>query len=138
MELSINWIAVIVAVIFSIFLAITWYNDSMFGKQWRNLTRLTPQNSEKFGAVPMIVVMFMNITTVLALAIAIAVTNTALSDNSLWVALAVGFSTWLAFSGSTLLTHNLFELKPLQLTIINSGYQLVFFIGVALIIGLAG
>ncbi len=43
---------------------------------------------------------------------------------------------WLAFSATTLLQHNAFELKPPKLTLINSSYQLVLFLAMALVIGL--
>lgn len=136
MELTINWLAVAIAVIFSVFLAIAWYNDGLFGKQWRKLTGVTAKDSASAGNASMAIVVLANIVTVLALAVAISITQAAFHNDSLWVALAVGFATWLAFSATTLQTHNLFELKPPRLTTINNGYQLVFFVGVALIIGL--
>jgi hypothetical protein len=43
---------------------------------------------------------------------------------------------WLGFSLSTLVQHNGFEQKPGRLTVINSAYQLVLFLGTAAPIGL--
>ena len=60
----------------------------------------------------------------------------ATGNGSLWLALLVGFGAWLTFSASTLLQHNAFELKPARLTVLNSAYQLVLFLGMALTIGL--
>ncbi len=136
MELTINWLAVAIATIFSVMLAIAWYNDGLFGKQWRKLTGVTAKDSEKAGNASMVIVVLANIVTVVALAVAIAITQAAFDNTSLWLALAVGLVAWAAFSASTLQTHNLFELKPPRLTTINNGYQLVFFVGAALIIGL--
>jgi hypothetical protein len=76
------------------------------------------------------------ILTAAGLALAIAVTTEAVGDDSVWVALLVGFAAWLAFSGSTLLQHNAFELKRAKLTVINSGYQLVLFLVMSLVLGL--
>ena len=122
-----------IAVIFSVFLAIAWYNDGLFGRQWRELTGVTAKDSEKAGNTSMVIVMLANVATVLALAVAINITQVAFNDDSLWVASAVGFITWLAFSATTLQTHNLFELKPPRLTTIHNSYQLVFFVGVTLL-----
>jgi hypothetical protein len=46
-------------------------------------------------------------------------------------------AAWLAFSATTLLQHNAFELKPPRLTVINSAYQLTLFIAMTLAIGLS-
>ncbi len=136
MELDINWLSVAVAVIFSVFLAIAWYNDGMFGRSWRRLTGVTPEDSARAGNASMIVVVLANIVTVITLAVAIAITQIVLKNDSPWLALAVGLVVCVAFSASTLQTHNLFELKSSRLTAINNGYQVAFFVGAALIIGL--
>ena len=41
-----------------------------------------------------------------------------------------------AFSATTLVQHNAFEMKPAKLTIINTGYQLALFLAMSLVIGL--
>jgi CBS domain containing-hemolysin-like protein len=70
---------------------------------------------------------------VLAAAIFIVATHS--GNSSVWLALATSVVIWLAFSATTLLTHNMFEQKPLKLTAINNGYQLAMFVVMALIIG---
>jgi hypothetical protein len=50
----------------------------------------------------------------------------------------IGFVTWVAFSASTLVTHNAFEQKPQRLTLINAGYQLALFLIISVIIGCFG
>lgn len=74
--------------------------------------------------------------TAIGLALAIRMTTEAVGDDSVWIALLVGFVSWLAFSGSTLLQHNAFELKRAKLTLINSCYQLVLFLVMSLVLGL--
>lgn len=59
----------------------------------------------------------------------------AVGNGSVWLALLAGFAAWLAFSASTLIQHNAFELEPPRLTVLNSAYQLVLFLGMALTIG---
>ena len=79
-----------------------------------------------------------NIITVIVLAIAISVCSEFFHNHSVWLAVAVGFITWLAFSATTLVTHNAFEQKPSGLTWINNGYQLALFLLISIIIGAFG
>ena len=72
----------------------------------------------------------------IGLALAIKATTAAAGDDSVWIALLVGFASRLAFSGSTLLQHNAFEMKNAKLTVINTGYQLVLFLVMSLVLGL--
>lgn len=136
MELDINWLAVALATIFSVILAVAWYNDALFGKQWRKLTKVTAKDSEKAGNAPMVIVLLANIVTAVVLAAAVNIAAKAFGGSSLLLALCVGFGLWLAFSATTLLTHNLFEQKQPRLTAINNGYQFMLFIGMAMVIGL--
>lgn len=136
MELDINWLAVVVATIASMVVAGVWYQDFAFGLPWKRMTRIDAKRAEKAGNTPMFVVLIVNFFTATSLAAAIAITTTHFDNFSVWLALATGLVVWLAFSASTLLTHNMFEQKPLKLTAINNGYQLAMFIIMALVIGL--
>ncbi|HSX05291.1 MAG TPA: DUF1761 domain-containing protein [Candidatus Saccharimonadales bacterium] len=138
MNIEINWLAVLVATVVSMVLAKTWFRERTFGTVWRQLTGITPADSKKAGKKPIIITLFANIITVLALAALIDISFTFFKSSSVWYALLVGFAAWLAFSATTLATHNAFEQKRLKLTLINNGYQLVFFLSVALIIGWFG
>lgn len=70
------------------------------------------------------------------LTICISLASTATGNESVGMKMLVGLGAWLAFSASTLLQHNTFELKPPMPTIINTGYQLVMFLAMAVVIGL--
>jgi hypothetical protein len=76
------------------------------------------------------------VVTALPLAAASSIASGFFGTDSFWVALAVGLVAWLGFSLSTLAQHNGFEQKPGRLTVINSAYQLVLFLGMAVPIGL--
>lgn len=138
MDIRINWWAVLLATVASLVLAKTWYDERTFGKAWRELTGITPSDSKKGGVKPMIITLFSNIVTVLALAAMIYVSSVFFKNASVGHALSIGFVAWLAFSATTLATHNAFEQKPSKLTLINSGYQLALFVLVSLVIGLFG
>ena len=138
MEININWIAVLLALVASMVLAKTWFSDMVFGRVWRKLTGITPEDSKRAGKAPITLTLFANIVTVVVLAAMVYISSVFFKDASVWYALMVGFVTWLAFSATTLLTHNAFEQKPQKLTLINNGYQLVLFLVVTFIIGLMG
>jgi hypothetical protein len=137
-EIHINWFAVLLATVASLILAKAWYSEKAFGGAWRGLTGVTPGNSKKAGKKPMVITLFANIVTVLAFATMIYVSSIFFKNTSVWHALLIGSMAWLAFSATTLMTHNAFEQKRQRLTLINGGYQLVLFLIIAFIIGWLG
>lgn len=138
MIIEINWVAVVLANVIGLIAAGTWYQKPTFGPLWRKLTGITPKDSQKAGKTPMMTVVVANFITSIVLTGMISISSTFFADTSVSHALFIGFVTWLAFSATTLATHNAFELKPLRLTWINNGYQLVLFLSMALAIGLVG
>jgi fatty acid desaturase len=135
MELTFNWLATILATIVGMIIAGVWYSKA-FGNAWIKLTGVTKKDSKKAGKTPMVVLLVTNFIFAAALTGSIAVATAFFENSSLWFVLFVGFVLWFGFSATTLLQHNSFELKPVKLTLINNGYQLVLFLGMALVIGL--
>jgi hypothetical protein len=136
-ELGISWLAVVVAIVVGMAVAWVWYSDwGLFGSTWRKLTGVTKEDSAKGGKAPFLILVVSIVVTAVALAAASAAASGFFGSDSVWLALAVGLTAWLGFSLSTLVQHNGFEQKPGQLTVINSAYQLVLFLGMAVSIGL--
>ena len=137
MELSIDGPAVVAAVVVGMAIAWVWYSDwGLVGGVWRKLTGVTKEDSVRGGKRPFVVLIASIVVTALALAAASSIAAGFFGTDSFWVALAVGLVAWFGFSLSTLAQHNGFEQKPGRLTLINSAYQLVLFLGVAVPIGL--
>lgn len=136
METEINWLAVLFATIAGMICAGFWYTKTLFGPTWRQLTGISEADSQKSGNTPMIIVLFANIITSIVLVVVINVCRVVFANTTIWLALLIGFMLWLAFSATTLITHNAFEQKPIKLTLINVGYQLILFISMSLVIGL--
>ncbi|MEV4158089.1 DUF1761 domain-containing protein [Nocardia salmonicida] len=137
MELSISWLAVVSAIAVGTAIAWIWYSDwGLVGGVWRKLTGVTKEDSERGGKGPFVVLVASIVVTAVTLAAAGSVTSGFFGIDSFWAALAVALVAWLGFSLSTLAQHNGFEQKPGQLTVINSAYQLVLFLGMAVPIGL--
>lgn len=130
-----NWLGVVIAVAAGMVVAGVWYGN-LFVTTWCNLTGITPEQSKASSRRNMAQLLLANTVTAIGLAAAIEVTFTATGGHSVWLAALVGAVVWLAFSATTLLQHNAFELKPPGLTILNSAYQLALFLVMALVIGL--
>ena len=138
MNIHIDWLAAAIALIASMVLAKTWFTPKTFGNQWRKYTGITPADSKKAGKKPIILTLLANIITVIVMAVTISICSAFFQNNSVWLALLVGFVAWLAFSATTLATHNAFEQKPQKLTLINNGYQLALFLIISAVIGWFG
>lgn len=137
MELSISWFAVAVAIVVGMAIAWVWYSDwGLVGSTWRKLTGVTKDDSVRGGKTPFLILIASIVVTALALAVACSIASAYFGSDSVLLALVVGLAAWLGFSLSTLAQHNSFEQKPAALTVINSAYQLVLFLGMATPIGL--
>ncbi|MFI9557514.1 DUF1761 domain-containing protein [Nonomuraea endophytica] len=134
--MEINWLATVLAIVAGMVVAVAWYSKKGFGIVWWKLTGITPEESKKASKRNMVQLLIANSVTALGLAVGIEIASAATGDDSVGLALLVGLVAWLAFSATTLLQHNAFELKPPKLTLINSSYQLVLFLAMALVIGL--
>jgi hypothetical protein len=134
--MEINWLAVVLAFVVGMVVAGVWYGKVGFVATWGKLTGITPEQSKKASRRNMVQLLIANSVTAIGLAVGIRIASKAIGADSVWLALLVGLVAWLTFSATTLLQHNAFELKPPKLTLINSSYQLVLFLAMALVIGL--
>ena len=134
--MEINWLGVVLAVAAGMVVAFAWYQDGFLGTHWKKLTNNSPERSKAAQIRNMIQLLIANGVTAIGLAFGIGIAAAATGEDSVWMALLVGFAAWLTLSATTLLQHNGFELKPAKLTAINIGYQLALFLAISLVIGL--
>lgn len=134
--IEINWFAVVTAMIVGMAIAGFWYSKLGFGGQWRKLTGVSKKDSENAGKMPLATLFVANFITALVLDGCISIAFHYFNSHSVSNALLTGLLLWLAFSATTLMAHNGFELKPKQLTALNNSYQLVLFLGMSLVISL--
>lgn len=133
--MQLNWFGVVAAIVAGMAAAGLWYGK-LFVATWWDLTGITPKQSKAASRRNMAQLLVANTVTAVGLAVSVEVTFAAAGGRSVWLAIVVGAAAWLAFSATTLLQHNAFELKPPRLTIINSAYQLTLFLAMALVIGI--
>ena len=132
---ELNWLAVVIATGVGMAVAGVWYGK-VFTTLWSTVTGVAAEDSAKASRRNMALLVVANGVTAVGLAAGIEVASMAAGSEALWLALLVGFGAWLTFSATTLLQHNAFELKSARLTALNSAYQLVLFLGMALTIRL--
>ncbi|MEU5155716.1 DUF1761 domain-containing protein [Glycomyces sp. NPDC021274] len=134
--MEINWLGVVLAFVAGMVVAFIWYQKGFIADAWAQLTGVTPERSRPARTRNMTQLLVANCVTAIGLAAGISLASEATGDDSVGLALLVGFAAWLTFSATTLLQHNAFELKPAKLTFINTGYQLALFLVMSLVIGL--
>ncbi|PKV76722.1 DUF1761 domain-containing protein [Nocardia fluminea] len=134
--MEINWLGAALAFVAGMVVAFIWYQKGFIANAWERLTGVTPERSRPARARNMTQLAIANLVTAVGLAAGISLASEATGDESVGMALLVGFAAWLAFSASTLLQHNAFELKPARLTVINSSYQLALYLAMSVVIGL--
>jgi hypothetical protein len=126
---DVNYLAVLVSGVVLFMLGGLWYSPVLFAKKWMALMGLTEAEIKAAGAkeqMPLryVAVFFCALITSLALAI---VMNHFPPYTALHGALIGGFC-WFGFAGATSFGTALFSMKPLQLWLINSGYNLASFV----------
>lgn len=131
-----NWLALAIAFVVGMGVAMVWYLNRFIDNVWRRGAGISPEQSKKASMRNMVQLVAANAVTAVGLAVGIGVTSDAFGNDSVWLALVVGFTVWLTFSASTLLQHNAFELKPPKLTLVNTAYQFALFLSMSLVIGL--
>lgn len=126
--MQVNWLAVIVAALSGFMLGGLWYGP-LFGKAWMAASGMTEERAR--AANPLRVyglTLVLNIVAAVSLAMFIGA-------GDLGFGLFAGFMTGLTFVSVGLGITYLFEQKPLQLWLINAGYQTLFFTVMGAILG---
>lgn len=134
--MEIDRLGVVLALVLGMVVTFVWYQKGFIASAWEKLTGVTPERSRPARVRNMVQLFIANSVTAIGLSLGISAASEATANDSVWMALLVGFVAWLTFSATTLLQHNAFELKPAKLTIINTSYQLALFLAMSLVIGL--
>lgn len=134
--MDVNWFGVALAFVAGMVVAMVWYSKGAIADAWEEITGITPERNRPVRTRNLILLAVANALTTVGLAFAVAFASAATDNDSVWLALSVGFGAWLTLSASTLLQHNAFEQKRAKLTVINTGYQLALFLAISLVIGL--
>lgn len=118
-QVEVNYIAVVVATLFSMILGSFWYSNALFGKIWQEDSKV------EMGKVAATKAYVLTTVGALVLAYVTALFLGMLNVTTIQGGVQTGFWIWLGFVATTSLVHHVFEGKPMRLYFVNIGYHLV-------------
>jgi hypothetical protein len=138
MEVQVNYLAVVLAMLSSMVVGSIWYARGVFGNTWMKLAKVNP---DKPGAPiwqPITITAVVSLITAYVLAHVSYLSNQYFGHSFLQDAVTTAFWLWLGFTAARLITHDAFEGRPMKLTVLNLGNEFVTIMVMGLIIGLMG
>jgi hypothetical protein len=140
MDVSVNYLAVLLAALSSMVVGAAWYSPKIFGNTWMKLAKVKMgvNNSPHEMTVMYGLTFLASLATAYVLAHVTFLSNKFFGNTFLYDALMTAFWLWLGFTAARMLTHDLFEGRRKKLTLLNSAHELVTFLVMAVIIGLIG
>jgi hypothetical protein len=130
---TINYLAILIAAVVSMFIGMFWYSQMLFGKTWMAAIGKTEEDIKKASTGPLYVI---NTVANLILAYVLAwATRYAGAVNAIDGA-KIGIWVWLGFVVTTLLPVYLFEMRPIKTYFIYIGYQLISLIIMGIILAI--
>lgn len=135
--IPVNWLAILVAAVISMVIGFLWYSPSLFGNQWIKLSGFTKEKMKgstmgKIYGISFVV----SLVTAFILTHALVFAGSFLGTKGVNLGLMTGFWNWLGFIMPVQLTGWLFERKPFNLFLINTGYQLASLVGMGIVLAL--
>jgi Protein of unknown function (DUF1761) len=133
---SLNWLAILVAAISTMVVGFVWYSPILFANPWMREMGYDPNDKAKIqemqkSAGPAYGGSFL---ASLVSAFTLALFLHGLRAEDLHLGLAVGFHVWLGFVATVQLTGVLFMKQSMKLFAINTGYQLVCYLVMGMIL----
>lgn len=134
-EVSINWLAVVLATVAAMAIGYVWYGP-LFGKQWMKLVGMTKKDIEKASWTPMYVMLVMAFIQAYILSHFIIYASYFYPDLSgVVLGLITGFWAWVGFSGVAIVSNHMFSNRSNELIKIDAGSPLVTLLITGAIIG---
>lgn len=138
MEVEINYLAVVLAMLSSMVVGSIWYARSVFGKQWIKLAKIDMKEDGGNVFKPIAITIVVSLITAYVLAHVSYLSNQFFGNSFLHDSLMTAFWLWLGLTAARFITHDAFEGRPVKLTAINLGNEFVTIMLMGLIIGLMG
>jgi uncharacterized protein DUF1761 len=120
-EISINWLALVLAVLAKMALGAVWFSPPLFLKPW--LAAAGVSEAEMKERMPKALAVDLVGAVIMAFVLVHAVKYA--GAQGVAQGAAVGFLNWLGFIAVATLSGTIHEHRPFQLWLIGNGYQLV-------------
>lgn len=138
MQVEVNYIGVVLAALSSMVVGSIWYAPKVLGNKWAKLAELTPAHMRKGMARGLAITFAASLITAYILAHMIYVSHRFFANSFLQDAVTTAFWLWLGFTAMRILVHDVFEKRPVKLTLITIGNELAILLIMGLVLGLAG
>lgn len=138
MDVEVNYLAVVLAMLSSLVVGSIWYARNVFGNSWIKLARIKIDKDGPSPMKPIVITVVVSLITAYVLAHVAYLSNKHFGNSFLQDSLTTAFWLWLGFTAARFITHDAFEGRPSQLTLINLGNEFTTIMLMGLIIGLMG
>lgn len=140
MNVQINLWAVVLATVASMVIGFIWYMPSVFGNVWMKLTKLDPKEMKARGSAagPIVTTIIVSLITAYVLAHMAYLSHHFFNNSFFQDSVTTAFWAWLGFTVARFVTHDVFEGRPVKLTVLNSAHELVTIIAMGAVIGWMG
>lgn len=135
MGVELNWLAVVLATLSTMVVGTIWYTPKVFGAKWEKLARIDKKNMAN-PTVAIGTTLVVSFITAYVLAHVSYLSNSFFGNSFLHDAVTTAFWMWLGFTAARIITHDAFENRPRQLTLLTVSHELVTFLVMGVIIGL--
>jgi hypothetical protein len=130
-DVSVNYLAVIVAAIAAMVIGYAWYSMSVFGRSWiAEIGKTEDQIKEGYKPISMLWTYLLAALTAYVLAHFLNLVGA----DTITEALTTAWWAWLGFVATTMATNAIYEGRSSKLFWINSIYQLVVFLVMSVIL----
>lgn len=134
MELMfLNYPAILVAAIGTFVLGAIWYSPLLFARAWMKANGISEADlpAMQASAKRAYLVSFL---CYLVVATAVAILVNRMNIGTLFGGIKLGLVLWVGFAAAIGLTSNMFSNKPLTAYLIDAGYQLVYLLGMSVLL----
>ncbi|MGV9195468.1 DUF1761 domain-containing protein [Microbacterium sp. MC2] len=132
---EINYWAVLLATIAAMVIGSVWYMPRVFGERWTKLAGVRDPGTFTEAVLPLMVSTALAFLLAWVLAGSVAIAWHFYGGAYFSSALVTGLTLWAGFTAGRFITHDVFEGRPSQLTILNISHELVLVVAMSIIIG---
>ena len=130
---EVNYLAVIAAIVVNMIVGAVWYSPLLFARPWMAANGFTEEQIKAQGSATRGYIV--SIIASIVIAFAIALFAQAAGADAAINGLLLGLAAGVGFVATTSAANYIFESRPLKLYLINSGYPVVSFTLIGLLIG---
>lgn len=138
MNVEVNYLAVVLAMVSSMVVGTIWYAKPVFGTKWMKLVGMTDEKAKKGGGKAIAVTILVSLVTAYVLAHVAYLSNQFFKNSFMMDSLMTAFWLWLGFVAARFITHDAFEQRPVNLTVMNCAHELITLLVMGAIIGVFG